>query len=438
MLPQYKMRFARNTPVSQVVPKRSVVRDLLTVMSGTAGAQVVGLLVLPFLARAFAPEAFGVFQLYLSLLIFCTVGIALRIELTLVSAAQDEVQNTIASLFGLVLMVSLTVSVALLVFEAFGPGLDFPAWLFGLGLVGNGFIQIATYKLIRDQDFNRLAALKVGQVGIYAVVALAIAVISPTIWGIIIADVAGRLAAAAFAIRILRRDENAEAPLVAIRNLIPFVRRNWELAIVSLPGALANSGGAMLTPFMIFHVFGAAAAGQYSLVDRAMGVPVAMVVGAGSQVFLGRITEQIRNGNHAAVLAVFLRIIIVSTAIMGVGILIARAFIPQVFDLAFGPGWEAAMIIASIMIFGYGAAVVTGIVNQTLIALRAFRWQSAWDFCWLGGMVATWITVLSLQLDLYAALQLHAAVIAALGLLFVLMCMVKLREAATAADAAEM
>lgn len=397
-------------------------------MSGTAGAQAIGLLILPVLARVFVPEAFGVFQLYLSLLIFCSVGIALRIELTLVSRHEDEVHHTVASLLGLVLVVAMFVAIALSLYDAFGAGLGFPAALLGLGLVGNGCIQVASYKLIRDQNFSRLAALKVTQVLIYALVALAMAVTNPTLWGIIVADVTGRLVAGGYGLYAIQPVKaKRTAPLIQMRALMPFVRQNWELAIISLPGALANSGGAMLTPFMIFHVFGAAAAGQYGLVDRAMGVPVAMIVGAGSQVFLGRITEHLRAGRQAAVLRIFMQITIAGIAICVVGALAARALIPFVFDFAFGPGWGQAIEIARIMIFAYAVALVVGIVNQTLVALRAFRLQSAWDFGWPVCIGLAWVVVVTQKLDLYTAISLHAAAICALGALFILLCVLKLR-----------
>ncbi|VVS98450.1 conserved membrane hypothetical protein [Sphingomonas sp. EC-HK361] len=411
---------------------RSTVRDLLTVMSGTAGAQAIGLLILPILARTFAPEAFGVFQLYLSLLIFATVAVALRIELTLLSKPDDEAHHTVASLFGLVLATSVVVATALSIYGLVGPGIGFPAVFLGLGLAGNGFAQVASYKLIRDQSFSRLAAVKVSQVLVYAVVALTIAAARPTLWGLITADVVGRIAGGALALSFVRSGQPEGQPGARFRNLAQFVRRHWEMAVISLPGALANSGGAMLTPFMVFHVFGAAAAGQYGLVDRAMGVPVAMVVNAGSQVFAGRITAQIREGNRAGVRKVVLRIVLATAVISGTGAAIAYLLIPTAFRIIFGAGWDQAIAIARILIFSYAVALVSGIVNQTLVSLSAFRLQSAWDICWPIFIGTAWIAVVTLHLNLYTAVALHAATVCTLGVAFVILCLFKLRGASSA------
>lgn len=417
------------SPVAQQPSRpRSTVRDLLTVMSGTAGAQSIGLLILPILARAFAPQAFGVFQLYLSLLIFLTVAVALRIELTLLSKPDHEARQTLASLFALVLITSLVISAALSVYSLFGAGIGFPPIFLGLGLVGNGFTQIASYKLIRDQSFSRLATVKVSQVLVYAVVALSIAAIKPTLWGLISADVVGRLASGGIALNFVGQ-HGEHGPLgLRFRALGYFVRRHWEMAIISLPGALANSGGAMLTPLMVFHVFGAAAAGQYGLVDRAMGVPVAMVVNAGSQVFAGRITAQLREGNRAGVRRILVRIILAGAIVSGVGAAIVYALLPMAFRFVFGPGWEQATIIAQILIFSYAAALVTGVVNQTLVSMGAFRLQSGWDICWPIFIGSAWVAIVTLNLTLYTAVALHAASVCALGTIFVILCLIKLRD----------
>lgn len=407
--------------------KRSAVRDLLTVMSGAAGAQLLGLLILPVLARTFAPEAFGVFQLYLSLLIFSTVAVALRIELTLLSKPDGQAGYTLASLFNLVVVTSLIVTVALWFYGIVGHDMGFPAVFLGLGLVGNGIAQVTSYKLVRDQNFSRLALVKVVQVSVYAVVALMIAAVRPTVWGLIIADVAGRLAAGAISLRIIG---NQLPPLrsARFRQLGQFVREHWELAIFSLPGALANSGGAMLTPLMIFHTFGAAAAGQYALVDRAMGVPVAMLVNGGNQVFAGRIAGYISADDRATVLRILLRTVVAGAALSALGAAVAYAIIPSAFRVVFGEGWEQSIIIARILIFAYAVTLISGIVNQTLVSLSAYRLQSAWDMCWPITIGAAWVAVVTQHWTLYTAVTLYAVAIGCLGLTFILLCVTNLYQ----------
>jgi O-antigen/teichoic acid export membrane protein len=398
-------------------------------LAGTAGSQAIGLLILPILARVFAPEAFGIFQLYLSLLIFCTIGIALRMELVLLSGREDEADTTTGALLRIVIVVAASLYLASELYALFGPGLGFPSIYLGLGLIGNGFIQVVSCRLVRQQSFSRLASLKFSQVLVYAIVALAIAAMRPTLLGLITADVAGRLAAGALAFLAVRDGRPRAAAAIGFRGLPRFVRKHSELALISMPGALVNSAGAMLTPFMIFHVFGAAAAGQYGLVDRMVGVPIAMLVTAGSQVFTGALAEHIGEGDLGQAWRLWSRTVTVGIGLGGLGAIAGWFAIPFAFDLLFGPEWAQAADIARIMIFSYSVAFATGIVNQTLVSLRAFRMQSALDFAWLVGIGAAWVAVVMFDLGLFAAVVLYAAIVSAQKLAFVALCVIGLRRA---------
>ena len=108
-----------------------------------------------------------------------------------------------------------------------------------------------------------------------------------------------------------------------------------------------------------------------------------------------------------------------------------------VFDMVFGSGWEPAVEIARIMIFSYAIVLVTGMVNQTLIALRAFRLQSTWDLGWPVCIGTAWVVVVTKGLDLYTAVSLHAVAIGGLGLVFILLCVVKLKRGTSPAVAKE-
>lgn len=417
--------------------RRSLFRDLLTVLSGTAGAQIIGLLVLPFLSRTFAPEAFGAFQLYMALLVFLTIGVSFRIEIALLSKREEEIERHLRQLLGLSVIVSVAVTIALFLVDTFLRPLGFPVFLLGLGLIGNALTQIVTYRLIRGQRFGRIATLKFVQVLVYAATAVAIAWMAPVWWGIIVADAGGRLAAAAVALVWIQAESRSDESLFVFRDAVGFVRSHWELPVVVLPGALANSAGAILTPILIFNVFGAAAAGQYGLVDRAMGVPVAMLVTAGSQVFSGQLIAHIQAGEHDHAWRLYWRVVAGGLMLALAGAAVGYALLPSVFTFVFGEGWDQARAIAQVMIFAYAVVLVSGLVNQTLVALAAYRLQSAWDFCWPLTFGAAWFAVVTLDLDLLTAVQFHALGVGGLCVVFLGLSAMRLRAAASSTPGSE-
>jgi O-antigen/teichoic acid export membrane protein len=160
-----------------------------------------------------------------------------------------------------------------------------------------------------------------------------------------------------------------------------------------------------------------------------VGVPIAMLVTAGSQVFTGALAEHIGEGDLGQAWRLWSRTVTVGIGLGGLGAIAGWFAIPFAFDLLFGPEWAQAADIARIMIFSYSVAFATGIVNQTLVSLRAFRMQSALDFAWLVGIGAAWVAVVMFDLGLFAAVVLYAAIVSAQKLAFVALCVIGLRRA---------
>jgi O-antigen/teichoic acid export membrane protein len=160
-----------------------------------------------------------------------------------------------------------------------------------------------------------------------------------------------------------------------------------------------------------------------------VGVPIAMLVTAGSQVFTGALAEHIGEGDLGQAWRLWSRTVTVGIGLGGLGAIAGWFAIPFAFDLLFGPEWAQAADIARIMIFSYSVAFATGIVNQTLVSLRAFRMQSALDFAWLFGIGAAWAVVVIFDLGLFAAVALNAAIVSAQKLAFVALCVIGLRRA---------
>lgn len=401
---------------------KSVIRDLLAVMSGTAGAQLLGLLVLPLLARLYAPAAFGIYQFYLSLLIFISIGATLRIELTLLSRSPDKLEDDLQHLIGLTVVVAVIVAIGAETTEFFTKWAGFPIGLLGVGLLGNGITQIASYRLIREKSFNRLAILKFVQVFTYSALALLIALVDTPLWGLIVADILGRIIAALVALWSIATLQSGRWPIPSFRGLLSFIRRNWELPVFSLPGALTNSAGALLTPLLIFKVYGAAAAGQFGLADRSLGAPIAMVITAGSQVYSGQLVHHLASHGAKATRSLFLRLVSVLLFVSAFGAIVAYEVLPEVFPFVFGSGWSTAAQIAEVMIFAYSITFVSGLTNQTLIVLKAFRLQSFWDISRTTLIAAAWGCVLVWGLSLMQAITIYASIIAGMGLVFIILC----------------
>jgi teichuronic acid exporter len=420
-------------------PRPSAFRSFATVLGGTTMAQLLGFLVLPVLTRHFAPEAFGAFQVYLAILTFLTVGVGLRIELSLLRVPNAELLPTIHSLNLVMTLVALVETGILELLSSFEmvPGigkLPFPAWMLALPLFANGMAQGYTYYVTRTQRFGRIVMLRLVQVFGYIGVGLTLAFTIKPSSGIILADAAGRVASLAAVTVFLAREG---IPPVAFRNLgqLPaFLNRHRELALVSLPGAVANNFGAIITPVMLFATYGAATTGQYSVLDRSANVPLAMIVTAASQVYVGQLAYHLREETGLAG-RLFKRTAIGCLALGIVGALVLWPFLPWLFRSVYGPGWEQAAAFSRIMIFAYALLFAAGVTNQTLVSMRAFRRQACWDVLWPLCFGVAWAVLSSRHAPVYDAIVVHASILSGLSIVFLILCAVAIRSAGRAGGA---
>ena len=67
--------------------------DILRLASGTGIAQIIGILSMPILSRLYAPEAFGITALFLSLTTILGVIACMRYELSIVLKSGSKVPS---------------------------------------------------------------------------------------------------------------------------------------------------------------------------------------------------------------------------------------------------------------------------------------------------------------------------------------------------------
>jgi O-antigen/teichoic acid export membrane protein len=298
--------------------------------------------------------------------------------------------------------------------------LPFTPLLFPLGLLIAGLTQTYSYKLTRDQDYRQVVRTKLVQVGAYAVVALTIGALRPTLDGIIIADMCGRLASAGYVYALSRRANVRLFDFPSLGETRDFIVANRSLPMLSLPGAFLNSLGAAITPIMIYGHFSPAVSGQFGLVERSLSLPLAMVVMAISQVYVGQMSALLRSADPAAIRH-FDRVVLGTAALALLPAMLLFPFLPPLFETAFGQQWRMAGQFAQTLLPAYVVSLIFGSINQTLVAMGRYGYQLLWDCAWplLIGLV--WFSVIKFGLGPSTAVAMHSAAVSALGVSFLLL-----------------
>lgn len=378
-------RMGRLGRVALWLRSRVVLWNVLVLAGGAAAGQAAVLLASPILTRLYAPEDLGLFAVYTSILSLLAVLASWRYELAIPLPDDDEtaVNVLVVSILVVFGMASLTIMTVWLFGDAITRWTNAPAlkpylWLLPLSLLGTGAYQALSYWAIRTKAFEPLAETKVGQ-GLGRVMTQLIGgFLHPGAIGLLLGDMVGRMAGVGTLISlVLRRDRRVleRVSLTGMRSAAIRYRRFPMIANVS--GVLNTAG--LEAPFLLLAVlYGPQVAGWFTLGQRVIAAPMALIGQAVSQVYLGEVSGAVSR-DVRVVDQLFQKTLRKLLAWGAIPIFLISLGGPWLFEMLFGGAWtEAGKYVRSLcLMFVLQFAVVP--VSQTLNMLERQDVQLAWD-----------------------------------------------------------
>lgn len=347
-------------------------RDLAVALAGIGGGQALLFLAMPFLARAFGPAAFGSYAVVVSIAGVLSIVAALRFDLAIVSATDEDVPALTRAAFVLPLVVvpAALCFLAVVLASPWGEALPFAsgalpaigaiAVLQGLALVG---AALGT----RLGAFSTVAAMKILQPAGFALTALFL------LHDLEMAMAVGWLIAMLASVRLFRG--------------IPLARgwsrswatskRMWRFAALSSPMAVLDALALALPLLVIAASFGDEAAGNYSQVQRLIGAPLTLLAMAASQVFMKYAGDRLRKGQ--AVMPLLARFALFM-AMLDVLVLIAVILVGDpLLRLLVGPGWRTDTMFLILALLPIVFRVIASPVSSVLILTHRLWELAAWQ-----------------------------------------------------------
>jgi O-antigen/teichoic acid export membrane protein len=310
------------------------------------GAQALMILAAPALTRLYTPEDFGLLAVYTSLLSIFVVVASLRYELAIPLPKTDiEAANVVVlSLVIVLIMTILSATVVFSIGDRIAEVLDAPDlakyfWLLPAGVFFAGVYKVFNYWAVRTKNFSLIAKTTVYQ----ALVTLSIQLVGYSLGGValLIGQAGGRGAG------------SLKLASTALKNE-SFCSWNWagvwcaakrykHFPLYSTWSSLLNVTGNQLPPLLFALFFSSNVAGWYLLTQRVLAMPVTLVSGAVSKVFLSNASESLRDGS----LGVLITKIHTKLVYMIVPALFVFSLIsPELFSFIFGENWEVSGEIA--------------------------------------------------------------------------------------------
>ena len=360
-------------------------------MTGTTIAQAIPIAISPILTRIYTPEDFGIFALFFAMIsIFGSIANG-RYELAIVLPKRDEDAINILALclivtlsFSFILFLSIVLLykpiIDLLGTNQIGPWLYFiPITVLFIGLFNS-----LNYFNTRKKYYKDIRNAKIIKSIILAMLQLSIGFIKEGSAGLI----SGQIVSQAFANWKLSKQVIKNKVLlshISLNSIFTQAKRYKNFPIFSVWSTLSNILSRQLLNILIASYFSILTLGFYSLVQKILGLPSALIGGAIGQVFFQKATsEQQETGVAIITFQLTLKkITLISLIAYGTLYLI----IEDLFTIVFGEEWRIAGTYAQTVMPFFFIRFIYASVSTTYAIFNKLNLELIWQLTLLIGFV---------------------------------------------------
>lgn len=351
------------------VRRSKFISQVLTLVTGTALAQAVGIALSIPLARLYTPDDFGHFAIFTAITSFAAAFAALRYDLAIVLPKSDEVAKQIRCLARRCIFV-ISVLTSLLCIAGSGwlgstyhsQQLTICLFFSGISVYEVAELANVQYWLTRKTDYKLIAQNRVIQTTGVAVLQLVFFFIFPSVVGLFLGTITGQ-ALALFILLWKTRKELRRAPSEDIPSMRSLAVRYRKMPLLNGPNALVegirNNGMSL-----IVGLAGAGILGQFTKAQGILQVPMGFITASVTQVFYQRLSTAKPGEMTPLVRAVSKKLILFAIPIFALVFLLA----PWLFVFLFGPQWDQAGYYARALTPWILVTVVTSPVSNIYLA----------------------------------------------------------------------
>lgn len=405
------------------LPASASARHVLTLLTGSGLAQAIALAVSPLLTRLYAPDEFGLFAFYLSIVGLFAVVATGRYELAIVLPESDADAWQVGALaIGLAVVASTALLLCAFVFEAqllaLAGDVHGPAWLYLLPVAL--LLTCLTATLMcwenRQRRYRHIAVNRAAQSGTTAVASVGLGLAGIGGLGLVAGSVIGQAVAAALLAFGLGRPGAMPRPVPDAAAMAAQARRFADFPRINLPHALLDAAQATAVLALMGLLYGGITLGLYALTLRVARLPLALFGASVAQVFQPLAARAFNEGGdlHGLVRRTTTKLVRIAVLFM-----LAMGLAPWLFGIVFGAPWREAGIYALILAPWMALNFVTSPLSQLPLIVgrqgRAFAFGLAYQAAMLLPFVLAWAWTLEMRTALALQSTLASVVLLAYG-----------------------
>lgn len=336
----------------------SFAKNVMTLMGGTVGANLISLMLLPFITRFFSPEAFGELGVFAAIVAILGVAACFRYEMAIVLPKRN-IQAISVWWLCVIITVFYTAFVSLIIyvsedfFIAFFEGHPVVKyiWFIPAVLLIHGIYLACNYWNTRTQNFGTVSVSKIGNQLGNSGFSLGFGVLG--ISGgkeLIIASIIGRLFATGVQFSAFTQNLGRAIKCFRWRYVIYALKRYRKFPLFGTWSILLGVAAWQLPVILLGVLFPVAVVGFYALGLRVLQMPMNLLGNAIGQVFFQQANiYAISKDNKDKVASTALNIIEILVLLSLVPLCLLACAGPEIFAFVFGMDWREAGLYAQIL-----------------------------------------------------------------------------------------
>jgi|LFRM01.1.fsa_nt_gb O-antigen/teichoic acid export membrane protein len=370
-------------------------RGVLVLGSGTAVAQLIGIVTAPIITRLYTPSDMGVLAVYSSILAIFGVGATLRYEFAYALPRENE---DAINLFGLslILLCITTVGFALillfgrdLLMNTFDLGaLEHYIWFLLIGFFGMGLYTMLNYWAVRQRDYGRITYTKINQGAGGSVCKILLGILSFGPLGLILGHIVSQIAGITTLARAMWKKERERFKAISLSRMLSVAKTYKSFPIFAFPASIVNTLSLELPALVLLALYNSEVVGYYALANMLVVLPGSLISGSMGQAYIGEASKMVRERSRelrSLYVRTLKHLFVVGVPLIGIPALCAPFIVPFIFGAAWAEaGWYcwplAVMVIAKFVVsptdhlqlYGYNHWTLMWDVTRVIVVISAF------------------------------------------------------------------
>jgi O-antigen/teichoic acid export membrane protein len=379
----------------QSLRRSELLRNTSILVSGTAVAQLIPILLQPVLRRYFTPDIFGAYAVYLSLVGILAIVSSFKYELAIILPRKDK---EAANIFFLTIVINIVFNVVLLliiliwknkILRFFNLTENFSDYLFfvPLGIFFYSVYQSINNWLVRKKGFLPISVNKFMRRGFEGGAQLAFK-FAQNSHGIIYGDIIGHIANLISG--IYQSWKRGLSIGLLSRTKLKYVALKYsDFPKFNVVPSFMSACSFLLPALLLNKFYSSEMTGFFDLSKLLLSIPLALISTSISNVLLQSISEKFKE--RKSLRKDLLLILGIVASIGTVEIVVISFFGVGLFKLLFGEIWGFSGRISQILVWSYALNFFVASFSAVFISMEKIKLLSIWQ-------VFYFISILSLTL----------------------------------------